>query len=91
MCGGEKDSRGCGKTHELHELFCREAKLCFNIISSTVVRNEVSLELSIEDEEGAVLQIMKIPALKPDGRCPSFEVVLWDSGSTNHYVQIAGN
>ena len=48
----------------------------------------MSLMSSIEDEEGAVLQIMKIPALKPDGRCPSFEVVLWDSGSTNHYVQI---
>ena len=51
-----------------------------NVISSSVVRNEVSLVSSIEDEEGAFLQIMKIPALKPDRREPPFEVVLWDTG-----------
>ena len=56
-----------------------------NVISSTVVRNEVSLVSSIEDEEGAFLQIMKIPALKPERESP-YKVVLWDRWSTNHYV-----
>ena len=54
-----------------------------NVISSTVVRNEVSLVSSIEDEEGAFLQITKIPALKPERESP-YKVVLWDRGSTNH-------
>ena len=48
-----------------------------NVISSTVVRNEVSLVSSIEDEKGAILQITKIPALKPERESP-YKVVLWD-------------
>ena len=31
---------------------------------------------------------MKILALRPNGRDPPFEVVLWDTGLTNHYVRI---
>ena len=88
VCGCEKEGRGCGKTHEIHKLFCREAKLCFHSISSTVIKAEESLKLSREEEEGATLQIMKIPTLRPDGRDLLFELVLWDTGSTNHYVRI---
>ena len=33
-------------------------------------------------------QIIKIPALKPDGTDPPFEVVYWDTGSTDYYVWI---
>ena len=46
-----------------------------NVVPSTVVRNEVSLVSSIEDEEGAFLQIMKILALKPERESP-YKVVL---------------
>ena len=47
VCGREKEGRGCGKTHEL---LCWEAKVFLNVISLTVVRNDVSLVSSIEDE-----------------------------------------
>lgn len=30
-----------GKTEEIHELFCREAKLYFKFISSTFIKSEV--------------------------------------------------
>ena len=31
VCGGGKDDRGCTKTHNLHELFCSAAKVCFAV------------------------------------------------------------
>ena len=51
VCGGEKEGMGYGKTHEIHKLFCKEAKLCFHAISSTVIKTEASLKLSGEEEE----------------------------------------
>ena len=35
-----------------------------------------------------MLQIMKIPTLMPKRKDAPFKVVLWDTGSTNHYVRI---
>ena len=55
---------------------------------SSVIKTDASLKLSGEEEKGAVLQIMKIPALRPNGRDPPFEVELWDIGSTNHHVRM---
>ena len=65
MQGGEKDDRGCVRNYKDHELFRQDAKLCFSVISSTEVKEKVSLEVSMEDKEGALLQIMKILSLKP--------------------------
>ena len=79
MCGGDKVGRGCGKINEGHELFCQDAKLCFSVISTS--------EASVKDKEGALLQIMKIPRLKPSMNDLPYEVVLWDTGSTNNYVR----
>ena len=87
MCGGEKDGQGCDKNHEGHELFCCEAKLCFSEISTTIIKMEVTLESAVDDEDSSLLQIMKIPCLKPSKYNPPYEVVLWDTGSTNHYVR----
>ena len=50
-----------GKTQEVLEQFCKEAKLCFNVISTTVVKEKVTLQASMDDKEGALLQIIKIP------------------------------
>ena len=53
--------KGCGKNYKLNELFCREAKRCFNTISSIIIKKEVSL-VSEEDKVVSLLQIIKIPA-----------------------------
>ena len=31
VCGGGKDDRGCNRTHNIHELFCSAAKVCFSV------------------------------------------------------------
>ena len=76
-CGGNKEGRGCNKGHTGHELFCREAKLC--LLVQTVMNTT-----GIPEEEGVLLQVMKIPSL--DGS-QSHETVLWDPASTSCFVR----
>ena len=76
-CGGNKEGRGCNKGHTGHELFCREAKLC--LLVQTVMNTA-----EIPEEEGVLLQVMKIPSL--DGS-QSHETVLWDPASTSCFVR----
>ena len=83
-CGGAKDDRGCGTGHAGHELFCKTAKLCFNVAV------EVVMELEVDGDEeskegGTLLPLMKIPSF--DGG-NDFESVLWDPCSTGCFVRI---
>lgn len=68
-------------------MFCREAKLCFSAISTTIDKKEVTLESAVDEEDSSLLQIMKIPRLKQSKYNRPYDVVLWDTGSTNHYVR----
>ena len=78
VCGGNKDGRGCGVNHVGHELWCSKAKLCFTISQETIMR-------SIDDnEDGVLLQVMKIPGLEEDS---DPETVLWDSACTGQFVR----
>ena len=31
VCGGRKEDRGCTKSHQMHELFCLDAKVFVNV------------------------------------------------------------
>ena len=72
-CGGEKGKKGCSKDHKVHELFCKDAKLCFTIVdvnSSSATR-----------EDGVVLSIMKVRVQKYTAS------VFWDLGSTSNFIR----
>ena len=77
-CGGTKDGRGCGTNHLGHELFCQRAQLCFTAQVETV------LETTDEEENGVLLQVMKIPSV--DESQP-YESVLWDSACSGIFVE----
>ena len=55
-CGGTKEGRGCGTSLLGHELFCRNAQLCFSTQLETVLR------VDGDSEESVLLQVMKIPS-----------------------------
>ena len=38
ICGGIKDDRGCSKSHKMHELFCKDAKV-FTLTMASVDEN----------------------------------------------------
>ena len=80
VCGGSKDGRGCGVNHVGHELWCPKAKLCFTVSNETVLRSVN------EEEDGVLLQVMKIPSI--DDSAP-FETVLWDTACTGLFVRSA--
>ena len=77
-CGGNKEGRGCGTSHLGHELFCRNAQLCFSTQLETVLRTED------DSEERVLLQVMKIPSIDPG---QSHETVLWDTACTGRFVR----
>ena len=64
--------------HVGHELWCSQAKLCFAITQETVLRS------IYDDEDGVLLQLMKIPGLD-DNSDP--ETVLWDTACTGLFVR----
>ena len=77
-CGGGKEGRGCGANHLGHELWCQRAKLCMSTQVETVLR-------SFEDNEnGVLLQIMKIPSMS---QSKQFETILWDSACSTIFVR----
>ena len=55
VCGGSKEGRGCGVNHVGHELWCAKAKLCFTINQEVVLRSQD------DEDDGVLLQLMKIP------------------------------
>ena len=59
MCGGNKDGRGCGSNHLGHELWCKNALLCFTVQVETVLSTEEKAD------DGALLQVMRIPSISP--------------------------
>ena len=77
-CGGGKEGRGCGSNHLGHELYCKNAKLCFSTQFETVLRTED------EGDIGVLLQVMKIPSISPS---KSHETVLWDTACTGMFVR----
>ena len=77
-CGGGKEGRGCGSNHLGHELWCRNAKLCFSTQIQTVLQSEDG------DDIGVLLQVMKIPSISSD---KPYETVLWDSACTGMFVR----
>ena len=79
VCGGGKDDRGCAKTHNIHELFCSAAKVCFS------VQEVHSANAKGDDSEGVVLSIMNVKSSKK-GAVAS---VFWDLGCTSNFVREA--
>ena len=77
-CGGGKDDRGCGSNHLGHELFCRNAKLCFS------TQLEMVMNTGPDPEDGVLLQVMKIPSISSS---QSHETVLWDTTCTGYFVR----
>ena len=61
--------------------------MCFSAISITITKDKVTLKSALDDEDSSLLQIMKIPRLTPSKYDLPYEVLLWDTGSTNHYVR----
>ena len=76
VCGGNKDDRGCARSHRLHELHCIEAKV-FSIqaVYSMTATKKVS--------EGVLLLIMKVKTTRKG----VFTSVFWDNGCTSNFVQ----
>ena len=72
QCGGGKENRGCSKNHHVHELLCKEAKLCLTV---------VNVMSTASDEDGVVLSIMRI---KIKAYTAS---VFWDLGSTSNFIR----
>ena len=78
-CGGNKDGRGCGTNHLGHELWCRNAQLCFAVQTvETVLKSEE------ETGDGVLLQVMRIPGINSSQLT---ETVLWDSACTGMFVR----
>ena len=78
VCGGSKEGRGCGVNHVGHELWCAKAKLCFTINQEVVLRSQD------DEDDGVLLQLMKIPG---SGHDAATETVLWDSACTGLFVR----
>ena len=78
-CGGGKDGRGCGTNHLGHELWCQRAKLCMSTQVETVLQS-----CGDDDENGVLLQIMRIPSMSQN---KSFETILWDSACSTIFVR----
>ncbi len=78
VCGGGKTDRGCTKSHKLHELFCKEAKV---FSCAVVIAAKVNQKTGVVSE-GVVLCIMRVPA--PKGYIAT---VFWDSGATSNFVR----
>ena len=73
VCGGRKDDRGCTKSHKMHELFCKDAK----VFTMTVASVE-------ENRDGQmVLLIMQVRCAWKRLRNAN---VFWDLGSTSNFV-----
>ena len=75
VCGGGKENRGCTKNHNLHELFCAEAKVF-------AVQHVLSANCE-EKSEPVVLLILKVPTLK---KCNTASV-FWDTGCTSNFIK----
>ena len=73
ICGGGKADRGCSRSHQMHELYCSNAKVCMMVTASMTV---------YKDAEGVILCIMKVRA--PRGL---FASVFWDSGSSSNFIR----
>ena len=74
ICGGGKNNRGCGKNHNLHELFCVEAKV-FTVHS-------LAANGSLQT---VILLIMNVRTLINN----ILAVVFWDSGCTSNFIRDA--
>ena len=77
-CGGGRENRGCTKDHNLHELFCPDAKLCFSVQDAKVMAANGK-------EEGVVLSVMKVNG----ERKREYDSVFWDLGCTSNFVRAA--
>ena len=73
VCGGGKDGRGCGKNHNVHELFCPEAK---------VLSMEVSMSAKLPSNN-VVLSIMNVRIPKKRIQASVF----WDLGCTSNFIR----
>ena len=75
ICGGNKDDRGCSKSHKMHELFCKDAKV-FTLTMASIEENR--------DGE-VVLLIMQVRCVWKRSRNAN---VFWDLGSTANFITI---
>ena len=72
ICGGNKDDRGCKKSHHGHELFCLEARVF-------AVQQVHSLTTA---KDGVLLLIMQVKmSRKVNGS------VFWDTGCTSNFIR----
>ena len=54
------------------------------LVPLSIIKNEVTLKSAVDVEDSSLLQIMKIPQLKLSMYYQPYEVMFWDTGSTNH-------
>ena len=76
VCGGNKDDRGCRRSHNVHELFCVEAKVF-------AIQQTQSMTAVEKNSEGVVLLIMQVRSARK-GLTVS---VFWDNGCTSNCVR----
>ena len=72
VCGGGKSNRGCAKNHNLHELFCVQAKVF--AVHSLAANGDVST---------VILLLMNVQTAKKNVS----SVVFFDSGCTSNFIR----
>ena len=72
VCGGGKEDRGCTRSHNVHEMFCEDAR-CFAV---------VEVHSSNSNQEGVVLSIMRVQVSKS-----KMASVFWDLGCSSNFVR----
>ena len=80
MCGGRKEDRGCTKSHNVHELYCVEAKV---FVVGQTYSSDVDGSVSIRSE--VILLVMQV-------RCARRSLVanvFFDLGSMSNFIREA--
>ena len=80
VCGGRKDDRGCTKSHNVHELYCVEAKV---FVVGQTYSSDVDGSVSIRSE--VILLVMQV-------RCARRSLVanvFFDLGSMSNFIREA--
>ena len=87
MCSEEKEGTSCGKNNKLHELCCRDAKLCFLATAAASAPDDISLMEWRSIGHGTLLPVMRLPCLLLHKEEKNYETMLWDTASTHNYVR----
>ena len=79
VCGGRKDDRGCTKSHNVHELYCLEAKV-FAVGQTWSSNSEGGVSVATE----VILLVMQVRCVRRKSAN-----VFWDYGCTSNFIRKA--